>query len=82
MYSRFTETIPPKWGCSVLPASVLQVEGTVSGRCFVLLCLGEELKHVNALPILSLLVELLTSQKYFKVAAESYSWYLPLLNIP
>lgn len=40
----------------------------VAGGYLVLFCLEEELKRGDALPILSLLVELLTSQKYFKLA--------------
>lgn len=39
MHGRFTETIPPR--CSVLPATFPQVDGTVTGGCFVLLCLEE-----------------------------------------
>lgn len=43
----------------------LRCMALVRGRCFILFCLKEELKHVDTLSILSLLVELLTIQKYF-----------------
>lgn len=55
----------PKW-------MALSVVGVLS--CF---SWKRNLKHVNTLPIPSLLVELLTSQKYFKVAAK-----LSLVSFP
>lgn len=53
----------------------------VTGRCFILFCLKEELKHVNTLSILSLLAQLLTIQKYFNLAEMLWVCLFPL-NIP
>lgn len=49
----------------------------VAGGYFGLFFLEEELKHVNALAILRLLVELLTSQKFFKLAEKLQSVTCP-----
>lgn len=78
MYSRFTETLPPRPGvvlCYLQFFSKWRV--FVAGGYFGLFFLEEELKHVNALAILRLLVELLTSQKCFKLAEKLQSVTCP-----
>lgn len=42
-----------------------KVMALVTGSCFILFCFKEELKRVNTLSVLSLLVEFLSIQKYF-----------------
>ena len=81
MHSIFDETILSRFGVTLLLPLFFKCMALVTGRCFILFCLKEELKHVDTLSILSLLVELLTIQKYFSLAVMLCVCLFPL-NIP
>lgn len=75
-------TLPPRSGVALLLlVSFLQTYGFCHGRCFILFCLKEELKHVSTIASLSLFVDLLTILEYFNLA-EMLCVYLFPLNIP
>lgn len=80
MSSIFNETKLPKFGVALLSLiPFFKYMTLVTGRCFLLFRLKEELKHVDTLSVLSLLVELLTSQKYFSLAAMLCVYLFPPL---
>lgn len=63
----------------LLLVTFLQIYGSCNWQMFCFVFLEEELKHADTLFILSLLVELLTSQKYFTLAEMLYVYLFPFI---